>query len=460
MAKKIIIFTSLFLLFFISILIIFQKSFSAFFIHDDFFLFSISRALSWKQFLLFFIPRNDVIYYRPISIQIFYFIFYKLFGLHVFYYHLFQFIIHAFNGVLVYILLSKINSNKKINLLASFLFVTSWTHIYELTWSASTFNSIGLFFILMYVLSYLSSYKKTILPELFLIFSLLSVETAVISPVLLILILWYLKKNSKKDIFRFCVHGIILGIYLYIRFILYKIPAHDSYEIGLSQAILKNIILFFLWLFNFSEIATNYIKINLTHLSLNNELFTNTFPVYSRYQFIFLVILFITMLVLTLKKIKQINSRLLIFSILWFFIALSPIIIIPKRAYPYYPFVAQIGFWLGLSYFFVIGWRSIFIKFALVLFIIGNILTVYFNGNNHWLFSSSHTVSRYYQKLQTLKLPSKKQYFYWEIDQNDFRNALEQGLAFNVFFNDYKIKFFLEEKQIPQNLKEKIYRLN
>src|SRR3989344_2589586 len=80
----------IFTFFFLLSLIIFHKSLSVFFFQDDFFLISLSRANSLKDFMTFFVPRNDVIYFRPISLQMFYFFMFKLFGMKLIYYHLFQ----------------------------------------------------------------------------------------------------------------------------------------------------------------------------------------------------------------------------------------------------------------------------------------------------------------------------------------------------------------------------------
>lgn len=435
-------------MFIILSLIIFHKSLSVFFFQDDFFLISLSRAATLKDIFQFFIPRNDVIYFRPISLQMFYFLMFKIFGMKLIYYHLVQILIHSLNGLLIFNLTKKILKNEKIAFIASFFFVTSWTHFYELTWTASTFNSVGLLFVLLFILSYLTSnLKRFFVPEVFLILSLLSVETAVIAPILLFLSLFMFARN-KFDWKRSILHLVLVFAYLVFRFIIHKVPATDSYSIGFSPLIVKNIIIFFLWLINFPEIIS--VHLTIRDFPFVSDWFAEKFPIYSILISETLVFLFLVFIYILIKNRRSIFNKINFFGALWFLIAILPIIIIPKRVYPYYPFIAQAGFWIIFGNIILQNFKYLLVKVFVLYFIFSNLATMWFTNENHWIFSESYQSKFYVEDLlrqfPTIRQKGHNILINAGLDQT--KQALSRGLAFNVALNNYKIKFYFDEKDV------------
>jgi len=348
--------------------------------------------------------------------------------------------------------------------LTSFFYTISWTHFYELIWIGATFNSIGVFFILTYLLFSLSDSKNAIhkFTEAILIFSLLSLETAVIAPLLLLLILFFQKQLSPKKIFRIFFHFAIVGFYLLYRFVIFRIPAEGTYTVGLSTQTIKNLITFFLWLFNFPEASIVHLRPNHYLLTIVDSWFAETFQTYSVFltsSVIFWAFFFIWTIFTNLKKLKNI----LYFSTFWFLIGIIPTIVIPKRAYPYYPIVSQIGLWIFLSYLITKTKNRVMNFLALAFFIVGTIWAIRFNFDNHWIFASSGSASDYYQKyIKIEKAIVDKREIYWQIDDLASQNALLNGLAFNVFSDNYSQKFYLNENRfqnLPLNRKIEILNL-
>lgn len=417
---------------------------------------SISRVRNLGDLINFFIPRSDVIYYRPVSLQLFYFIFHKIFGLNIIYYHLFQVFFHALNGIFVFLIAEKLFRNRKISFLASLLFVVSWTHFYELTWVASTFNSVGLMFILLYILSYFNEkLKKFFIPEIFLVMALLSVETAVCAPLLLVLLSIFIsKKINIKSFRRLIPHFAIIFVYLLVRFVIAKVPATDSYSIGLSPLMMKNMVIFFLWLINFPEVIS--VHLTFRDFPLVSDWFAEKFPIYSIFISETLVFFVLFLIFVLIKNKKSLFNKTTLFGVLWFLIAISPIIVIPKRVYPYYPFVAQIGFWIVFASVISKNWKFLLTKMFFIYFLAANFYTVWFTNENHWIFSESYQ-SKFYMSdflKQYPRVTQNGKNILIPVGMEQTRFALSHGKAFNLALNNYDVNFYLDEKDVPSSLEE------
>lgn len=400
-----------------------------------------------RDLMNIFIPREDTIYYRPISIQLFYFLLAKLFGLKIFYYHFVQIGLHATNGVLFYLLSKKIFSHEKPAFLAAFLFVTSWTHFYELTWIASTFNSIALLFILAYILS--AARPLRVWPEIFLVLALLSAETAVVAPFLLLLFWLFFRRLDSRAAKKIILHLSIVATYLILRFLVFEIPTRDTYALSFSLQSIKNAVIFIFWLIGFSEFAT--IHLTRRNFPFTDFSFTGLYPNYSLIISMILVWLLISIVMVLAVKRKVFMEKIFIFGVVWFVMAILPIIIIPNRIYPYYPFIAQLGFWLS---FVILYWnfhRTILANLFLIYFVIANVATVFSVSHNHWIFTESAEAKKYYDEFMKIKnkIPGVRNHILIRVSFPPAQQALSQGRAFNVFADNYQTKFYLTEDSVP-----------
>lgn len=371
------------------------------------------------------------------------------------YYHLVQRILHSINGYLVYLVLIRFLSKKKA-FLASLFFVISWTHFYELTWIASTFNSVSLLFILLYFISCFRARIKTGLVFFFLICSLLSIETAVVLPLFHLAYWLFFNKTGEKKRFAmvFLVQVVIIGLYLLLRFKIFVIPAYGSYEIEISKNTIKNLIYYILWLLNIPEAAIVHLKINWPLLTVMDNWFSETFLFYVIFLTCWLIFSFCCLILSISCSFTKSVNRINLFFCFWFAVSIVPVLAIPKRAYPYYPFIAQIGFWAIMASLLVDQWRFFLAKIFLIGFLIGNLWAVRFNNVNHWIFASSDRAKTYFNRYLSYKIKTDKKIVFWRIPDLTVRYSLTDGLAFNVYFNDYQTQYVLDETKIDPNSPE------
>lgn len=436
---------------------LFYRSFSVFFAQDDFFIFSIVNAASLKDYLNFFVPRADTTNYRPLCLQTYYLIFYQLFGLNTFYYHLFPLILHAVNGVLVFKLLRLFLKKTFPAVLAAFLFVVSWTHFYSLNWVVCNCNGASLFFILLYFLTFLvSGTNRLFIPEIMFIGALFSNETAVAAPLLLSIILVFLKKIDKTSVPRVVLHFTLVILYIFYRFVLHAAPTANTYTVGLSIKSFKNLGLFLLWLFNASEEMVVHLKFRLFFFT--DAWFFKQFPVYGPILCVFLSITVFFLLYAFLRERKKLSWQIIIFGAAWFIVGIMPVLFIPNRVYPYYPYLSQIGFWIILAHLITTRFSLINIIF-LLLYVATNIFTLRVTYQSHWLPQESLQTKYYLQKFKKLEIPKNTKDILIPIKNRQARNGLMDGKAFNVVLNNYKINFYLEEKNVPEALWDKVYKL-
>lgn len=111
--------------------ILFFRSFSTFYTNDDFYHFVVSRADNIKDFFNFFNLLTSITgfpNYRPLTIQVPYFLDWKFFNSNPLFFRIVSFIIFSAVVVLVYRLVKMLTKNNKIALLSTFLYATSASH--------------------------------------------------------------------------------------------------------------------------------------------------------------------------------------------------------------------------------------------------------------------------------------------------------------------------------------------
>lgn len=154
----------------------FRGAFQTYIFQDDFYLFSISKAASFKQFFSFFTPFKTYGFYRPLGIEVFYFLaglFNNLILTRLLVFGIF------FLGLFF---LYKIWRSR----LATLMYAISFVHVFQLYWLA-TFQEVAVF-----TFSVISTYfflrKRLGLSTALFFCALLSREEAMLLPVLWLLL--------------------------------------------------------------------------------------------------------------------------------------------------------------------------------------------------------------------------------------------------------------------------------
>jgi len=357
-------------------LVIFLPSFGTFYTNDDFFLLKIGKAETPAEFLNFFslIKGPDGLgMYRPLTTQVFYFLSWKAFSLNPLGLHIVAFLTFSCVVFLVYKLIYEMFRDSLVAGFASFLYATSATHFGHLYYLA-TFQELGLtLFVLLSCLAYFK--KKIFLSFVFFVLAILSKETAVITPILLLLISFIRGKvGSDRSKFRKMFVDILpfvacIFIYILIRLMGYGFAKGDSYIWNFSPLTLANTYFWYvLWSLNLPETLVDFVG---PGIKVNPNLF-----LYWGKEFRIIFSLFfaegILVALALIKALKEKNwknilerNRVGAFAVLWFVISLLPVAFLPIHKFSYYLTLPMVGVALRISYLLI---REKPFKFAWIIF--------------------------------------------------------------------------------------------
>jgi len=212
----------------------FFSSLFTYFAQDDFFLLSVSKAANLNNLFEFFIPRPDVVWYRPLSSQVFFFTARLLFGLQPFFYHLIVFVTHATVIIFLYKLLLRFGLNNKLSFVSALAYGIHQIHVVSLSWLATYSFVLGpLFLVLLLYYSNLFRYKQSLLvyfagmltTEFFIVFMPLYTWNEFI----------YTGKINKIKSFSFAA---VSAFILYLRFVAFPTQfSSDLYKFALANEI-------------------------------------------------------------------------------------------------------------------------------------------------------------------------------------------------------------------------------
>ena len=350
---------------------LFLPSLFNFFSGDDWFHLRISQIGSLSEFLNFFSfghTAQSAAFYRPLPTQVFFFILQKFFGLTAWPYYLFVLICFGFSLYLVFRFALSILKDTRSSTLVAFVYgvsVSNFTRLYFL----SAFQEIAL---VIFSLLCLLSFKKSKLQSLlFFVLALLSKETAIILPALLVVLNYPKILKSLVSLLPFAVISLI---YLYFRFKVFGLVEGDSYLWNFSPIKAANTLLWYiLWSFGAPELLVDYIGSGFRPIP---RLFTD-YPYWWQTIFTLLGGTLISFLYLLIKKIKQIN-QIQIIAILLFSVPLLPVIFLPQHKFPLELGLPLVGFSLGIVSFLPKKFSTmsaVFIGFFLALNLSMNYLT-------------------------------------------------------------------------------------
>jgi hypothetical protein len=324
-------------LFFIVILL-YHNSLDIFFVFDDFNHLMLIQVESW--YLLF---KPNQFFWRPMAMLLYRWA-YNSFGLDPFGYHLIFIAIHIINTILVYLITQKLFNRKNLSLLTSTIFATRFSHLFAVSLT-NTQDPIMALFIFLTVLFYLKALRKKkffYVSLICFILSLMFKEPAIVLPLLLLAYELAMKPQSQdlramvsRIIKRQYSYYLVMLGYLGLRFlksslIQNSLGTHDINENLYAIELGKNTI---------SSL------INYPRFSFNGPLDPCTIMVVILVGFAFFKIknklpLF--------KDVEREELRGVVFGILWYFIALSPVLLIWHVA-KHYNYLPVFGFSLVMS---------------------------------------------------------------------------------------------------------------
>ena len=445
------------ILIFIALLsfIIFFPSLNTFYTHDDFFLLRLSNAHSVGDFIGFFNltkAPEGLGMYRPLAMQSFYLIA-RAFDLNPLSLHVVSFI--TFFGVicLVYKVTDKLTENKSISQLAAFFYAVSSSHFSHLYFLGVYQETAVTLFVLLSVLFFIKYLEGSIwdyVPSLvFFILAMLSKETALVTPVLFILVYFYQKMLGYKIDFKKFIKAllpivILLAGYIYMRFNFFGFPEGDSYLIDVSPRIANTLFWYGLWAFNLPEMLVDFIgpglRINLAPLL--------TWKVYILTSLISFAVILLSAGIsklMILNKDKRIVIHVL-FGLLWFVITLAPVVIYPWHKFSYYLTLPLFGIAFALGYLCILSKSKLIIGLIVLFWMIGSVSNLILFQKTHWIIKGSQISENAYNYFRVINLSGKSIVFYDTLEDADspwipsqtLKNTLSDEDFFEVYFSEIK----------------------
>lgn len=346
--------------------LMFYPALSSFYTHDDFFFLKIAKVSSFGDFVNFFNLVKDsegIGVYRPLPLRVYYFLASGVFNLNPLPLRIISFVTFFIDVVLVHRLAELLTKNRKIALLSSFLYATSVTHFGQLYYIGAyqellltLFFLASVTFFIKYEIGVGYSVRNLVASFLFFILALMSKETGVILPFILIIVHFYLrvvgatgriKFPIKKLIISLLPYGVVLGVYLSLHFLSFGLISGDSYiwDFAPGRA-LNTSFWYFLWSLNLPEMLIDFVG---PGLKLNPNLLK-----YWSADIIPIFVLFTAQagfIVFALFKSKILkNKSLILFCVSWFLLTISPVVFLPVHKFTYYLTLPLFGVIMLLSY--------------------------------------------------------------------------------------------------------------
>lgn len=401
------------------IIIFFSGGISNYFLGDDWFHLNITQITHWQEFLNFFSPYKNpqqAAFYRPITIQLFFFLTQSLFGFKPFFYHLPIYLLFIFSIYLFYRLLILLNFSQRSRYLATIFFGLSATNFTRLYFISAGQEVFMVFFVLLYFLFFLTEKSRLkIKAQFFLIAALLSKDTAIVAPIILFFlqnINFIIDMKKKKSHFKikqfltknldFLFSLLFVFIYLYIRFYLFdrQMLNDESYQLSFSiKEILTGFYFYFWWLMGAPELIQDY----MPKFYLFLPRFFTDFGLQAYLLIILALLLFILLIinfVMAYKKIKKIrNLKKILFALIFIFFGLLPVMFLPNHR-----FTIQLGLpILGLAMFLAVildSHKKMYLTYlTVILFLSLNFLNIKMSEKSHYSTTRakiSEKVSNYF----------------------------------------------------------------
>ncbi len=210
---------------------IYKPAITSYFFQDDWFTFKISTPENIGEFIAFFKPRSDVIYYRPLGMQVYFFLMKSLFGLNNIYFRLSTLFFYSINGLLVYTLLKRLNFGKYESICASLFYVVSVSTYIPFYWSATFPFVFSQTFALSSIIYYLDSQShkwKFYISYLLFIGGLLTLENTIIIPA--IYFIWHILNKEYNKIVKLSFFLIPTVVIFLLRLFVFQVPLEGTYE--------------------------------------------------------------------------------------------------------------------------------------------------------------------------------------------------------------------------------------
>ena len=425
-----------------------------YFFQDDWFNFNISTINSTKEFFNFFKFRGDIIAYRPLEIQIQYFLIRYIFGLNSFALRVINFSLLFTSYILILFLARKILKNSKMALFAGALWVTSSFHFMNLgiinyhLWGTMTWLANFLL-----ILRFVETNKKVfyIFSTILYLISLGIWEFAISLPIIASSYFFYTKRRKFKDIVKiFLLFYLISIFYVILRHqFVARLPIIE-YQIAFNLNSFKALIWYLLWSFNIPEefkkqIADNLIIVRTEFLKDFWQIVVTAFT--GAILFISLGIIY--PIYTSLKAKISLDLKPIVFLLLWFGVAIFPALLLPNHNFMMYLTLPSIALYLIVSYLTFKASNKYLPYLIFFVWIVSTFITVGFYKKSMYV-SSAQNVSKAFVFNMGNKYPSlpPNSVVYYHLPSLADQHALLDQNAIQAIYKNQTINIFFTSKPL------------
>lgn len=348
------------LIIFTAVIVLYYPVLTTFFSQDDFFHFKVSLTDgSIKGFFNLFgfysFAEREIAFYRPISREIPFNLYYLVFGLNSPPFRILIFLLHFLNIFLVYTFVWKVFNKRNLAYFVSFFFAITAANVATLyylagglqTLLATTFTLASLIFFHKVLKENKLLFK--ILTFITFLLGISSHEQAMIIPFLLTGLIFIFK--PAREIKNFIL--ILLPYYLITIALLYM----EIFKIGFSsteqqyQAVfnIKTIVNSLFWYSNWAlgtpETLIDFVlpgfKLNPTLLRYWSNYYIFIFPSF----FVSTILIALAFMYLLVKKRIQFINKKFLYLLLWYPLSLLPVLLLPLHKSTHYLAISLLPFW-------------------------------------------------------------------------------------------------------------------
>lgn len=336
-----------------------------YFSQDDFFHFKVSQTDGSIQGLIklfgfYSFEKRQIAFYRPISRELPFNLYYSIFGLNPVGFRIIILLIHFINIYLVYIFIQKITSNRFFSCFVTFFFGITAANVATLYYLAGGIQTLLATTFTLFALLLFHQYLKTtflkfkILAFLAFILAITSHEQAIITPFLLLGLIYVSKniKQIKKYIFDLFPYFLLISILLILEISLIGFSSGEKqYQAVFNiKTVFNSLFWYTSWALGVPETLIDFVlpgfKLNPNLLKYWGDYYIFILPS----LFISLFSILIATFYLLLKNSKVFTNKIFILSLVWFPLGLLPIILLPLHKSSHYLVISLPAFWLTVGF--------------------------------------------------------------------------------------------------------------
>ncbi len=333
------------------------------FSQDDWYFLLISDAHNLSDVANFFNPlaQSGFAFFRPMGTQLYYF----LFNQNPFFMHLFMLLIQSLSGYLVFRLLTELKLKSPTPLLVALSYSVSSVHFLSLYYIAATQQLLAAAFSLLSLIFFLKqNYWKS---AIILILALLSKETAIVTPLIALGLMFVAK--TKLTVRQFVPYAGVFILYVVMR-LATSSGTQSEYHLFFGPSVLTNIRWYFLFAANFPETLVSY---GLPRMGINIAKFISDYGTSA------LIITLSSSLIALFALTRLVISKRWLYAV-WFVAGLGPIILLRDHLYPHYLDLALIPFLLLLFQ----DLKPKHQYVVAVFYILASFYSIQFSEGHHW----------------------------------------------------------------------------